>query len=113
MAERLPNRYGSAFVDKTDEEDAADWKTWLELSEEEQDRELDAAVREHNEWWGTLTESEQYAISRRSSLRSCISSRHLMKQTGLTMFTGNLRSAQKRLLKLRMSHYHGMEVSDA
>lgn len=113
MTERLPNRYGSAFVEKTDEEDAADWETWLELSEEEQDRELDSAIREHNEWWGTLTPGEQYAVSRRSSLRSCISSRNLLKQHDLSIFRDHLRSSQKRLLKLRISHYQGMEASDA
>lgn len=113
MSERLPNRYGSAFIEKTREEDQADWETWLELSEAEQDAELDAAIREHNEWWATLTPVQQYAVSRHNTLRSCISSRNLLKQHDLSIFRENLRSSQKRLLQLRMKRYHGMEAYNA
>lgn len=110
---RLPNRYGSAFVEKTDEEDAADFETWCEMSEAEQDAVLAQTIREHNAWWENLSPDEQYAVRRRNALRSCISSRNVYAMSGLSMFREHIRDAQKRLLKLRMERYHGMEAFDA
>ncbi len=107
---RTENRYGSAFVENTPEEDAADWETWLEMSEAEQDAALAEATREANERYDALTDDERYWFHRRNSLRSCISSRNLLKEHGLDMFREHLRSAQKRLLKLRMERYQGVSV---
>lgn len=105
---RHPNRYGSAFVEKTPEEDAADWETWLEMSEAEQDAVLAQVTREANERYDALSDIERYQFRRLSALRSCITSRLLLREHRLDMFREHLRDAQKRLLRLRMERYQGV-----
>lgn len=84
-------------------------------AEASQDAEFDVALREHKEWWDSLTLAQQVANSRRNALRSCITNRILMQQfpppeewdekkDGQSMYERSkesLRKTQIRLLKIR------------
>ena len=118
----LPNRYGKLDTSDNDEE----LDKLMEMSEEESeeylDRELKKAKREYDEWWKSLTLTEQVNHLRRGTLRSCINNRNMMlafpklenEEKGMyELSLGYLRSNQKRLLKIRIFRTTGVYPSEA
>lgn len=104
----FPNRYDDP-VDELDDDDD-DFDLWMEMSEEEQDRELEASVRELNDFIKSMSAPQLYRWRRRNALRSCISQRNFIKSLGFEFFREHLRSAQKRLVTIRINYYQGLEV---
>jgi hypothetical protein len=86
-----------------DEFDEVDMEEWMAMSEEERDQELASVMRDHVEWWQTLTLAEQFAERRRRAVESCAGWRRLIQDNPnlAELFGENLRAVQKRLVALR------------
>jgi hypothetical protein len=93
------NRYDDREPD--DEMDDADWDEWMEKSEAEMDRELEVSMRRYGEMLDAMPPDRLYRYRRRGMLRSCMSSRLLVRQHGFEFFREYLRAAQIRLVRLR------------
>ena len=80
----------------------------------EQDAELEREMAAYNRWWDSLTPLEQYRVSRGAAVEACLTFRTLIRE-GLCveMFTGYLRSRQKRLLRLRIERATGIRPGTA
>jgi hypothetical protein len=73
---------------------------WLEMSDEQRDAVEAAAMREHTEWWDSLTALEQYRSLRRGAVERALSYR----QTILPVFPflrDQLRQTQVSMVKAR------------
>jgi len=106
----LPNRY----ADPVDEDDDIDMDDWLEMSEEEQDRLLDASMRQLEEAYRRLTPLQKYRISRRNRLRLCISWRNQIRNGFIVdLAREKLRDAQILLVKLRVERATGIKPGAA
>jgi hypothetical protein len=92
-------------------EDNWEWDEWMAMSDAEYDLELYKAERQYTEWYASLTVPQQFWYRRNLALRSCLSARKLLATTDLIpdIFRDHLRSAQKRLLALRVLRATGIE----
>lgn len=87
----------------TDEDDEIDMDLWMEMTDAEHEAILAQETQRYNEWWDSLTPLQRYRSSRRSALEGCLIWRKSIR-SGWSgeFFEGQLRSRQKRLLKLRI-----------
>lgn len=107
---RLPNRYD----DPLDDEDEIDIDEWMEMSDEEQDRELDTAMRQLSETYARLTPLQRYRGARRNALRLCIGWRQKLRDGFIPELSREyLRKAQIRLVKLRIERATGSYPGEA
>lgn len=91
------------YADDDDGDDDFDMDEWMELTEAEQDAEVESSMRQFEESWNRLTPLQQYRIRRRNALRGCLSMRIMRQQMGChDMFTRYLRERQINLVQLRM-----------
>jgi hypothetical protein len=95
-----------------DFDDDADWDRWMELSDEEQEREVDISMHRHMEWWNSMTPLEQYRHSRRSAVEGCLKWRKdiLPKMPFLVYM---LKERQMTMVKLRHWHRTGIYPGEA
>jgi len=106
-------------LDKELDKLSEDWEEWQELTEAQQDAQVDREMDSFTRWWDTLTFDQQIKHSRTQFLQSCLRCRNrLDKYKNDTMsgpgsfiydevFKKHLKSAQARLLRLRHSRAAG------
>lgn len=99
--------------EREEDGDGGEWDRWMELSEEEQDRELEIGIRRYEERIASLTLDQQYRHHRRSCLKSCLRRRDIAKAMGNPDWTRQLlKDCQKRLLKIRDWRRTGVYLAD-
>lgn len=86
-------------------DDDAEMARWMALSDEEQDRELESAEREHAAWWSTLDWRQQYFVRRRSLLETCAGWRLNIAKMDLPVFRQHLKRCQMLLADARAVRY--------
>ena len=99
----------SADVD----DDDADFEDFLEMSDAEVDQEFAKAWREHDEWWATLSPTQQFAFRRMRWLELCLKWRSIIKKCDLPVFRDRLRAAQATLAGLRAERVTGIQTGAA
>lgn len=105
---KLPNRY------RDPEGDDGDMDLYMEMSDEELEREEAAAIRELQEIAARMTPRQHYRASRRSCLRTCIGWRNMIRQNFVVdLARQELRNTQLRLAKLRIYHATGQYPGSA
>jgi hypothetical protein len=93
------NRYDDREPD--DEMDDVEWDEWMAKTDAEQNREVESSLRQYSEMLKGMTSAQLYRYRRRRSLRSCMSSRLIIREHGWEFFREYLREAQIRLVRLR------------
>ena len=95
--------------------DNAEFERFFSLSEAEQDREEAAAIAQYNAWWDALTAKQQANHIHRRALEMCLKNRNRLKDPKLNtipyvtgLWKQGLRSAQKRLLHVRIHRATGV-----
>lgn len=93
-----------------DDDDEEEFERFMSLSDEEQDEEVDAALREHKEWWRSLTPAQQFAVRRGRAVETCARWRKLIRDNPhlAELFSENLRTSQKNLVALRFERRTGI-----
>jgi hypothetical protein len=98
------------------EDDDLDMDLWMEMTDAEREAILAHEMRQYNEWWDRLTPLQRYRHSRGRALEGCLIWRKSSRQfgDGLTdFFHEQLRSRQRRLLKLRIQRSTGFYPGSA
>lgn len=107
---KLPNRYR----DSVEDDDDIDYEEWMDLPKQEQDRQLDAAMRELEEVYRQLTPLQIYRRSRRLALGHCITYRDMIRQGFVPDFAREqLRQTQIRMVKRRIERATGQRPGSA
>lgn len=110
----MPADFANRYRAPVDPDDEIDMDLWMEMSDEEQERELAASMRELNDLYARLTPLQRYRGSRRSALRSCMNWRGIIRQNVFPdLAREQLRQAQIRLEKLRLERAFGIYPGDA
>lgn len=86
-------------------DDDAEMDRWMRLTDEQQDKEVEAACREHDEWWNTLDWRQQYAVRRRSLLGTCAGWRRTIAKMDMPVFRKHLKRCQMLLADARAQRY--------
>jgi hypothetical protein len=82
--------------------DEDDWDAWMEMSEAEQQAELDYWNRRLEENRNRMSCEQLYAVQRASWLKSCLSWRRLIRQDFIpAVASEHLRGCQIQLWRLR------------
>jgi hypothetical protein len=91
------------MINNEDPDEDAALEAWLELTEAEQDRELESAMQEYREMIDAMPHDQYLAHRRRRTVEHCLRCRKLIKALpGVDIFPKQLRDAQKRLLMIRL-----------
>lgn len=86
---------------------------WMQMSDAERDAILEREMRAYNEWYDRLTPLQRYRRSRGINVRLCRDWRRHLKTLEIEVFREHLRSAQIRLLKLRIQRATGIYPGQA
>lgn len=83
------------------DDDDTDMDEWMAMSEAEQERELQAAMNQYDEWYSRLSFAERVALSRHRTVALCLKWRRLIREHDMDFLRDQLRQSQVRLLKIR------------
>lgn len=86
---------------------------WMSLTDEQQQRELDIAIHQHNEAWNALTLDQQYASLRSRGVAGCLRMREMITETGWGFLRDQLKERQINLVKLREWRRTGIYPGEA
>ncbi|MCP1852754.1 MULTISPECIES: hypothetical protein [unclassified Bradyrhizobium] len=90
------------------------FEEFCELTDDQVDAVLEREMAEYVRWWNTLTAIQQYRISRRTAVEGCLTWRKTIRAGfDSEFFLEQLRSRQKRLLKLRIELATGVYPGSA
>ena len=93
--------------------DDEEWERWMALSDAEQDAETITAIVEFNRVTAAMSLEQHARALRRMALKNCLNWRQLLRSFDLGMFREHLRSAQKRLVKVRAYRATGIYPGEA
>ncbi len=94
-------------------DDDIEMELWFEMTEAEQDAELAAAERRHNELWATLSLDQQYSILRTGAVRGCLQWRWMIREHGFDFMRQYLKERQVSMVKLRHWRRTGIYPGEA
>ena len=77
------------------------------MSEREQERELQTALREHDLMLDSMSADEHFTYQRRRRVESCLQWRHMITRSDIPVFHEQLKKAQIRLVRLRAERETG------
>lgn len=92
--------------------DDPEMDAWLEMTDEQQDAVEQAAIRRHNEWWGSLTALEQYRSLRRDTVERALKYRNTILPV-FPFLRDQLRQTQISMVKAREFRRTGIYPGEA
>lgn len=78
------------------------WEEWLEMSDAEQDAELERAMRDYERMLDSMPLRDRIRHHVRNSLKSCSQWRKIIREHGFEFARAHLKQCQLRLVKLRI-----------
>lgn len=94
-------------------DDDIEMELWFEMTEAEQDAELAAAERRHNELWANLSPDRQYSILRAGAVKGCLQWRRMIREHRFDFMRQYLKERQISMVKLRHWRHTGIYPGEA